>query len=392
MWKLLRTHISKGQLTGFSLANLAGLAIVIMTVQFYQDVLPLFSDHESFISKDYLIVTRNITSAGAMLGGSSEFSEQAIGDLELQPWCRRVGRFTSSTFSVEANFGSQGRAMHTRFFFESIPSEFIDVSPDRWGFSPQQPTVPVILARDYLNLYNFGFAATQGLPQISEGQAGSLPITFTFAGGRGSQMMPGRLVGFSNRLNTIIVPDSFMKWANQKFGDGSHKQPLRLIVEVNRPGDPKIQEYMDAHNYNVAGDKTNSGKAYYFLTLVTSIVIVIGALISALSFFVLMLSIYLLLQKNSKKLQDLLLLGYSPAEVSLPYRQMVVAINCIVLLLAVGAMLLARMAWMPTLHSLGTGGGTVTAAIATAVVIMAGITAGNLMAIGRKVQNLWLHE
>lgn len=392
LWKLLRKHISKGQLIGFSLANLVGLTIVIMAVQFYQDVLPVFNDQESFISKDYLIITRNITSAGAMMGGSSEFSEKAIGDLEHQPWCRRVGRFTSSQFSVDATFGSQGHAMHTQFFFESIPTEFIDVAPDQWSFDPERPVVPVILARDYLSLYNFGFAATQGLPQISEGQAGSLPLQFTFSGQGARQSVGGRLVGFSNRLNTIIVPEDFMKWANKKFGDGSRQQPLRLIVEVNRPGDPKIQEYMDAHHYNVAGDKTNSDKAYYFLTLITSIVIVIGVLISLLSFFVLMLSIYLLLQKNSKKLQDLLLLGYSPAEVSRPYKRMVIVIDGAVLVLSIMLMLAARMAWMPTLHSLGTNGGTLTVAIVVAVAIMAAITAGNLVAIRGKVASLWIQD
>ena len=34
MWKLLRQHISKMQLVGFSVANLVGLTIVILAVQF----------------------------------------------------------------------------------------------------------------------------------------------------------------------------------------------------------------------------------------------------------------------------------------------------------------------------------------------------------------------
>ena len=68
MWKLLRKHISTSQLIGFSVANLIGLTIVILAVQFYNDVLPIFNDEESFIRKDYVIITRNITSAGAIMG------------------------------------------------------------------------------------------------------------------------------------------------------------------------------------------------------------------------------------------------------------------------------------------------------------------------------------
>ena len=58
IWKLLRQHISKGQLIGFAIANLIGLTIVLLAVQFYRDVRPVFNDEESFISKDYLIITR----------------------------------------------------------------------------------------------------------------------------------------------------------------------------------------------------------------------------------------------------------------------------------------------------------------------------------------------
>ena len=40
VWKLLRQHISIGQLSGFFLANIFGMLIVLLSVQFYKDVLP----------------------------------------------------------------------------------------------------------------------------------------------------------------------------------------------------------------------------------------------------------------------------------------------------------------------------------------------------------------
>ena len=128
MWKLLRQHISKMQLVGFSVANLVGLTIVILAVQFYSDVLPVFNDQESFISKDYLIISRNLTSAGALMGGTSEFSDNDIADIKAQPWCRKVAPFVNSEFGITASIGVDAtHAMRTQFFFESIPNEFIDV-------------------------------------------------------------------------------------------------------------------------------------------------------------------------------------------------------------------------------------------------------------------------
>ena len=393
IWKLLRQHISKGQLIGFAIANLIGLTIVLLAVQFYRDVRPVFNDEVSFIRKDYLIITRTVTGAGAIMGGSTDFTDEDISDLEAQPWCRQVGRFLNSDFAVDARLGvGAGHAMHTQFFFESIPDEYIDVDPSQWGFSPDRPSVPVIISRDYLSLYNFGFAATQGMPRISEGQAEVIPLEFTLSGNGMRDDMPGRIVGFSNRLNTVIVPQDFMQWANERYGSGEAQQPQRLIVEVNSPGDIKIEQYMDKHNYEIAGDKMSSSKANYFLTVISGIVIAVGILISLLSFFVLMLSIYLLLQKNTQKIQDLLLLGYSPDQVSKHYILLVVGLNTIVLVLAIILMLIGRTAYMDMIHAFGINGSSVWVAILVGLLIMGAITLGNIHAIRSKINALWLHE
>lgn len=390
IWKLLRQHISASQLVGFSLANLVGLTIVILAVQFYEDVKPVFNDDESFLRKDYLVITRNVTGVAAMLGNSGEFSDSDIADIESQPWCRKVGRFGNSEFSVYATMGlGSDHAMRSQFFFESIPNEFIDVNDAQWEFNPARPEIPVIVSRDYVALYNFGFASSQGLPQISEGQMTKIPLSFSISGNGINEVLPGRIVGFSNRLNTVIVPEEFMQWANARYGSHSQQQPVRLIVEVNSPGDVKIEDYMREHHYDVAGDKMSSSKANYFLTLIIGIVVVVGIIISLLSFFVLMLSIYLLLQKNTRKLQDLLMLGYSPSEVARPYIGMVIAINATVLLLSIALMLAGRSYYMNMLAVFGTGGASVMLSLLVGAIIMSLITMGNVIAIKRKIASLW---
>ena len=55
VWKLLRRHISVAQLAGFFLANLCGMVIVLLSVQFYNDVSPVFTEGDSFMKKDYII-------------------------------------------------------------------------------------------------------------------------------------------------------------------------------------------------------------------------------------------------------------------------------------------------------------------------------------------------
>ena len=121
--------------------------------------------------------------------------------------------------------------------------------------------------------------------------------------------MRGKVVGFTNRLNTILVPESFMQWSNREFAPGADTDPTRLIVAVGNPTDDRIAKYIQQHNYDIDEDKLQAGKATYFLKVMSGIVMGVGLLISALSFFILMLSIYLLVQKNTVKFRNLLLIG-----------------------------------------------------------------------------------
>lgn len=393
MWKLLRKHISKSQLIGFSLASLVGLTIVILAVQFHQDVKPLFKDEDSFLRKDYIIITREVSTASTVLQGSNEFSTSDIEDIEAQPWCRQVGKFSSNDYSVEAIISVSGQGMRTMMFFESLPDEFLDVTDKNWKFDPNNPKIPVIISRDYLTLYNFGFAPSQGLPQASElAVSKAVNLQFILRGNGEIQTFEGILVGFSSRLNTIVVPEDFMKWSNEKFGNSAERNPSRLIVEVNSPGDERIGKYFSEHGYQVAGDKMNQSKAQGFLNIIVSIVIIVGVIISVLAFFILMLSIYLLLQKNTKKLQDLLVLGYSPDQVSRTYINMVIYINFAVMVVSVILMLLMRAYYLPMLNAMDVKGGSIIIALIVAVIIMSLISLGNILAIKRKIKDLWIQS
>lgn len=79
--------------------------------------------------------------------------------------------------------------------------------------------------------------------------------------GRGQvKTLKGRIVGFSNRLNTILVPEDFMNWANSTYGEEKEKSPSRLILEVNNPADERIAQYFQQQGYTTESDKLDAGK------------------------------------------------------------------------------------------------------------------------------------
>ena len=384
--RLLRKNLSMAQLAGFTLANFIGLLIVLLGLQFYTDVRSIWQDEDSFMKKDYLVINKRVSGSGLLTGERASFSADEIADLEKQSWVRKVGRFSSADYRLSASIEQAGRSMSTYMFFESIPSEFVDVDSDEWGYEEGDNVVPIIISKDYLSLYNFGFASSTGLPQFSETMIGSIPMRLRISSAKGSAELQGRIVGFSNRLNTILVPQEFMDWSNQRYGRtaGARADPSRLIIDVSSPGDVKIKDYIAEHGYEIAGDKANS-TASYFLNVATGVVLAIGAVITILSLFVLLLSISLLMQKNRQKMHSLIMLGYELKEVGRPYRQLVVAVNAVAYLLAAGAMLAMRMLYIDAVRAMGASDATVWMSLGVGAMITIVVILFNIISINRKV-------
>lgn len=395
VWRLLRRNISVAQLAGYAVANLAGLAIVLSAIQFYRDIRSAWTDEDSFISRDYLIISKKVQGI-AFDATAHEFTPREIADIESQPWVRKTGRFTAAQFKVNASLDLLGRGMYTALFLEAIPDEYFDRLPLGWDWKPDTadgrlPELPIVISKDYLTLYNFGFAASRGYPQVSESTIGQVPLRISLSG-RGRQIdIPGRVVGFSSRLNTFAVPQEFITWANAEFSDEPPANPSRLILEVNTPGDPAIAAYLEQHGYESAGDKADNGRAAYFLSVVTAVVISVGAVITLLAFFILLLSITLLLQKNRDKLRALMMLGYTPYGVARHYYMIVGAINASVFAGGAVATLAARGLWSGALDQLGLEGSAVWPTLAIGLGIMLLITGGNIAAIRRNIARTFPH-
>ena len=321
LWKLLRRHASPSQMAGFFLANLIGTTIILIGLLFYRDIIPLFGQDDGLFKKEYLVTAKHISTLGGLAGRSSAFEAKEINELSQQPFVKDLGAFTPSLFKVRAGVGmpSTGLRLSTDMFFESVPDRFLDVQPQNWRYDSIRREVPIIIPRIYLDLYNFGFAQSQGLPRLSENLTSMIGLDLTLQGMTRTERLRGRIVGFSNRLNTILIPQSFMEQANASLAPGRQAQPSRLIVEVTNPADPALSDFYAAHRYTTEGDNLDQGRATRFLRLATGIVAAVGGLICMLSVYILLLSIFLLIQKNSEKITNLLLIGYTPSHVARPY-------------------------------------------------------------------------
>ena len=206
--------------------------------------------------------------------------------------------------------------------------------------------------------------------------------------------MKGRVIGFSNRLNTILVPESFIEWSNGEYAPTEEPETTRLIVQVSNPTDPAVAQYLDDHGYELEEDRSQTEKMVYFLKMIVAIVLIIGLVISILSFYILMLSIYLLLQKNAEKLENLLLVGYSPSRTARPYQLLTLGLNILVFILALGVLWLVRCYYMEIVETVypEVDGGTMLPAVLVGLLLLLLVSIFNLFAIRRKVMRIWKRE
>lgn len=392
VWKLLRQHISIPQFAGFAFANLFGMLIVLFGFQFYQDVLPVFTQQDSFMKADYLIMSKKIGMGNTISGRTNTFSGSEIDDVSSQKFVKKVGKFTSTEYKVDASMGVNGvNVLNSELFFESVPDGFVDVPLKDWKYEPGSKEVPIILPRTYINMYNFGFAQSHSLPKISDGLVGMIDFEIFIQAGGKKEQFKGKVIGFSSRLNTILVPKAFMDWSNHEFAPEDHSDPTRLIVEVGNPADENISQYLDENGYDVETDKLDAEKTTYFLRMMVTMVMVVGLVISILSFYILMLSIYLLVQKNSSKLENLLLIGYSPANVSKPYQLLTMGLNIVVLIVAWVVLFFLRSYYMDFIETLfpDIDEGSMLPAILLGLVLFFIVSVLNIIAIRRKVMKIW---
>jgi len=342
IWRLLRQNINVVQLGGFFLANLAGITIILVACQFYFDISPIFSQKDDMFRRDYFTITKKVSLMNAFSSNSGGFSQREIEDLRNTGFVKDLGAFTSSQFGVHASISQGGMGFNTEMFFESVPDKFVDIKPDNWHFAPGDNVIPIILPKNYLDLYNFGFADSRSMPKITENMIGVISLDITLWGNGKQQNMKGKIVGFSNRLNTILVPESFMIWANRNLGNNQNINPSRIILDVNNIADTQIAGYFKEKGYEVEGDNAAVSRMSSLLKILVAIVVAVGVIICLLSFVILTLSIYLLLEKNMEKLFKLRLLGYSRLSVTKPYEMLVIGMNLLIFIIAAFLVILVK--------------------------------------------------
>lgn len=321
LYSILWSDNSRAHLLGAFLGTLAGMVLLLSGIQFYTDIKLVLSENRDLLDPEYIIVNKKVN-IGQTLGFSGVgFSQEEIEDLSQQAFADEVSPFISNDFPIQAyTENDKVPNFSTELFFEAIPDQYIDIKSEDWKWDPEEGVIPIIIPQDFLNLYNFGFAQSQGLPQIPKGVVSMVNFRIRLNGNFGiHEDLSGRIVGFSNRVHSILVPHDFLTWANDTYGYFENSDASRLILVSKDPTDPAIIKYIEDKGYDTIREKLKGSRLNIILKVIISFLVLIAGIIILLAFMVFLLSLQLMISRSSQKIKRLHKLGFHYREISRPY-------------------------------------------------------------------------
>lgn len=260
------------------------------------------------------------------------FNENDLEELKAQPFIEDASPLIPNDFRVTLSAGSV-LAFNTDMFLETLDDDFIDTLPPTFNWQEGQINIPLIMSSDFFEIYNV-FAPGQGLPQISKETAMGIPVQITCEGNGLSENFVGKIVAFSDRVNSVLVPKSFLTWSNKTFGKGKEVQASRIFIKTKDANNPELLKFADSKDYTLNKDKTLLGRNKMIIQGIFSGLGIFGLLVVILALMLFSFYLQLVIARSRDSLQLLLTLGYSPTWLSKNLSKLFIPVYVVVVLVA----------------------------------------------------------
>jgi hypothetical protein len=321
----------------------AGVLLLLVSVQMFINLDQLL--HQVNTRKngfDFISISKKINDENQTI--KSVFSKQEIDELRSKSFVDGVAPLIANEFRVHVEASG---IFGTDLFLETLENDFIDTVPASFQWHTGQLIVPLIISSDFLEAYNV-FAPGNGLPQMSAETVTRLPITIECSGQGKHITMQGRIVAFSDRINSVLAPKSFLDWANQNLGEATEHGATRLFIKTKDANNPDFLSYLDQKNYLVNKDKTRLGRTKQTLQAVFSGLGVFGLLVVVMALMLFSFYLQLLIARSRDNLQLLLLIGYSPNWLSKNVSRQFIPVYIFIVLIALALTQLLQWAFHHT--------------------------------------------
>ncbi len=300
----------------FAYAGLAlGVLLLLCAIQMYINIHQMVT--QGNIRKngfDYVPITKNMTTETLRSPEKNLFTQQNIDEIKKQPFIEDAAPLIANQFRIQLSAGKL-LPFQTEFFIESLKNDFIDTIPPSFTWQEGQQLVPIIFSSDFFEIYTV-FAAGQDLPKIPKETAVGFTFLVTCYGNGQQQEFIGKIVALSDRVNSVLVPESFLDWANKTFGQGTSAGASRIFIKTKDANSASLLSFLDSKDYVINKEQTLLGRNKMVLQSIVSGLGIFGLVVVILALMLFSFYLQLVIARSKDNLSLLLTLGYSPSWLS----------------------------------------------------------------------------
>lgn len=311
---LQKTFFKKQDRVQLSIAfigALLGLTFLITSIHYLIKVNE-FGRGNEILGPNTLIIQKKIGANNAFQLGKNDFTKREIELIKAESFVAAVEPIISNNFDVSLQTNSPVVPyFRTDVFLQTVNPTFIDVPAQKWTWKKGDAYVPLIMPRDFLVMLNT-FMSAKNIPTVSDEIAQSIPFEFTLKHGDRKEKMNVRIIGFTNEISSLLVPESFMKWANEQYGQSTDQKITQLMLAGKENQFGLVEGMLKEKHLESKNAQVLVGRLKSMIGTFIWIVLCVSILAVFLSGLVLIQYLQLLINKNNYEIKTLIRLGYHP--------------------------------------------------------------------------------
>lgn len=309
--QLLFKNQDKKQLVIAIVGAFMGITFLVTSIHYLIKVNE-FGRGAEILGPNTIIVQKKV-SAGATLGlGKTDFSDAEIEKMKAEKFIKDVKPVVSNNFDVsfETNDPLVPR-FRSDVFIQTVDPKFLDVKSDKWHWQEGDTVVPIILPRDFMVMLNT-FMSASGIPQVSDELAMEIKFRFTLSNDTQKEWINARIIGFTNEVASILVPQNFMEYGNTKFALDKEHKITQIMISGEESEFGLVEDLLEERGLESKNSQMVVGRLKSMVSTLILVILGVSVIAVFVSCLVLIQYLQLLMSRNAYEVRTLLRIGYHP--------------------------------------------------------------------------------
>lgn len=340
--KLLFKNQDRKQIIIAMIGSFLGITFLVTSIHFLIRVNE-FGKGTEILGPNTIIVQKKVSTSSSLGLTSTTFSEKEIEKMKQEPFIMDVKPVISNNFDV--SFQTNDPLVpyfRSDVFIQTVDPGFLDVNTDEWNWKEGDTSVPIIMPRDILVMLNT-FMSASGINQVSDEIAMKIKFKFTLSNEDKKEWVDANIIGFTNEVSAVLVPESFMQYGNDKYAKDKEQKITQIMISGKENEFGKVEELLTKKGMESKNSQMVVGRLKSIIGTLFLVVLGISIIAVFLSGLVMIQYLQLLISRNAYEVRTLLRIGYEPGLITNKFTVYFAKIFAIVTILGLGLFIPLKM-------------------------------------------------